>query len=78
MKYSVILQERRGAASLEDAERIVGGPRLLELARKAGWIAPAVCSNRLTLFDYDDCLACWKRIRAEGFEALKQAAKEVA
>ena len=75
MKYSVIMQERRGAATIEDAERILGGEGMLRLARKAKWLAPKVQGPRLTLFDYDETLACWKRICVEGSEALKLAAE---
>ena len=75
MKYSVLLAERRGAATIEDAERIVGGEGMLRLARQAGWLTPQVQGNRLTLFDYDECVACWKRICVEGYEALKQSAE---
>jgi hypothetical protein len=75
MKYSVLLAERRGAAAIEDAERIVGGEGMLRLARQAGWLTPQVQGNRLTLFDYDECIACWKRICMEGYEALKQSAE---
>ena len=56
MKYSVLIAERRGAASIEDAERLVGGEGNLRLARKAGWLVPKIQENRLTLFDYDECL----------------------
>ena len=76
MKYSVILAERRGATSIEDAERIVGGQQMLNFVRRSGWLKPKVQSHRLTLFDYDECLACWKRVCREGFEALKKAASE--
>ena len=75
MKYSVLLAERRGAATIEDAERIVGGEGMLRLARQAGWLTPQVQGNRLTLFDYDECVACWKRICVEGYAALKQSAE---
>ena len=75
MKYSVLLSERRGAATIEDAERIVGGEGMLRLARQAGWLTPQVQGNRLTLFDYDECVACWKRICVEGYEALKRSAE---
>jgi hypothetical protein len=74
MKYSVLIAERRGAASIEDAEHLVGGEGNLRLARKAGWLVPKIQENRLTLFDYDECLACWKRICAEGYNALRAAA----
>lgn len=70
-----MMAERRGAATIEDAERILGGPKLLELARRAKWITPKIESHRLTLFDYDECLVCWKRIGLEGYAALKQAAR---
>lgn len=76
MKYSVIIAERRGSASIEDAEKILGGQQMLTLSRQAGWLKPKIQSHRLTLFDYDECLACWKRICREGFEALKAAAFE--
>ena len=39
---------------------------MLRLACQAGWLKPRVQGNRLTLFDYDDCLACWKRVCVEG------------
>ena len=74
MKYSVLIAERRGAASIEDAERLVGGEGNLRLVRKAGWLVPKIQENRLTLFDYDECLVCWKRICAEGYNALRAAA----
>jgi len=75
MRYSVLIAERRGAATIEDAEKIVGGQMMLELARAAKWLKPVVQGKRLTLFDYDDCLACWKRICAEGRPALEAAAE---
>jgi hypothetical protein len=74
MRYSVIMQERRGAATIEDAERIVGGEGMLGMLRKAGWLQPKVCGNRLTLFDYDECLGAWRRVCDEGVEALRAAA----
>lgn len=74
MKYSVIMQERRGAVGVEDAERIVGGRLMLDLLRKAGWLSSRVQCHRLTLFDYDDCLGAWKRVCEEGMEALRAAA----
>lgn len=76
MTYSIIMQERRGAATIEDAERILGGEQMLRLARRAGWLTPKVQGPRLTLFDYDETLACWKRICAEGIDALKQSAQK--
>lgn len=74
MKYSVLIAERRGAATIADAERLVGGEGNLRLARKAGWLVPKIQENRLTLFDYDECIICWKRICTEGYDALKAAA----
>lgn len=74
MKYSVIMQERRGAVSIEEAERIVGGRLMLDLLRKAGWLSARVQGHRLTLFDYDDCLGAWRRVCEEGMEALREAA----
>lgn len=74
MRYSVLMAERRGAATIEDAERLLGGEGNLRLARKAGWLVPKIQENRLTLFDYDECLVCWKRICAEGYDALRAAA----
>lgn len=74
MRYSVMLQERRGAATIEDAERIVGGEGMLKMMRSAGWLEPVVCGNRLTLFDYDACLAAWKRVCEEGVASLRTAA----
>jgi hypothetical protein len=74
MKYSVLIAERRGAATIEDAEQILGGEGNLRLARKAKWLIPKIQENRLTLFDYDECLLCWKRICAEGYDALRSAA----
>jgi hypothetical protein len=76
MKYSVIMAERRGAITIEDAERILGGQQMLNFARQSGWLKPRVQSHRLTLFDYDETLACWKRICRQGFNALKRAALE--
>ena len=76
MRYSVIMQERRGAATIDDAERIVGGGGMLSLLRKAGWLTPRVQQNRLTLFDYDDCLGAWRRVCEEGLAALRQAAEK--
>ncbi len=73
MRYSVMLQERRGAATIEDAERIVGGEAMLKMMRSAGWLEPVVCGNRLTLFDYDACLSAWKRVCEEGVSALRSA-----
>lgn len=77
MKYSTLLLERRGAATIEDAERVLGGEGMLRLAREAGWIGAKIQSNRITLFDYDELLSCWKKICAEGYESLKEAAAEV-
>jgi hypothetical protein len=38
MRYSVLIAERRGAATIEDAERLLGGIGNLRLARKLdGW-----------------------------------------
>lgn len=76
MKYSVIMQERRGAATIEDAEVVLGGEQMLRLARKAGWLTPKVQGPRLTLFDFDECLACWRRIACEGLDALRAAAAQ--
>jgi len=76
MKHSVIMRERRGAIGIEEAEAILGGPQMLDYSRKAGWLCPKIQGNRLTLFDYDEALACWKRICLEGFDALKTAAFE--
>ena len=72
--YSIMMAERRGAATLEDAERIVGGQQMLSLMRRAGWLCAKVQGNRLTLFDYDECLAAWKRVCLEGVESLRSAA----
>ena len=74
MRYSVLLQERRGAAWIKDAELILGGPENLDLARKAGWLKPIIEKKRMTRFDYNQCLACWDRIVIEGIEALEEAA----
>lgn len=71
--YSVIMAERRGAVGVEDAERIVGGGKMLSMLRRAGWLTPKVQGNRLTLFDYDDCLGAWKRVCLEGVESLRSA-----
>ncbi len=76
MEYAILMVERRGAASLRDAELIVGGPKILELMRTAEWLAPKVQGNRLTLFDCDECVLAWKRLCAEGVDSLKQAAAE--
>ncbi len=76
MKYSTLLLERRGAATIEEAERILGGEGMLRLAKAAGWIKPKIQSNRITLFDYDELLTCWKKICAEGYESLREAAIE--
>jgi len=76
VRHAVLLQARRGAARIEDAEMVLGGPQVLKLARKAGWLKPVVERKRLTIFDYDECLACWNRIRVEGFESLEEAASE--
>ena len=75
MRYSTLMIERRGAATIEEAERIVGGEMVLGLLRKAKWLVPRVQGNRLTLFDYDECLGAWKRLCEEGMEALRQAAQ---
>jgi len=74
MRYPVLVQARRGAAWVEDAELILGGPQILKLARKAGWLKPVIERKRLTRFDYDECLACWNRIRIQGLDALEEAA----
>jgi hypothetical protein len=71
--YSVIMAERRGAVGVEEAERIVGGGKMLSMLRRAGWLSPKVKGNRLTLFDYDDCLGAWKRVCSEGIESLRSA-----
>jgi hypothetical protein len=76
MKHSVIMRERRGAVGIDEAETIIGGRQMLELARKAGWLTPKIQGNRLTLFDYDETLACWKRICLEGFDSLKTSSSE--
>ena len=75
MKYSDLLAERRGAVTIEDAERIVRGRGNAPSGATGGWLTPQVQGNRLTLFDYDECVACWKRICVEGYEALKQSAE---
>lgn len=67
------MQERRGAATIEQAEAIVGGQQMLKLLRDAQWLSARVQGNRLTLFDYDECLAAWKRVCEEGMEALRSA-----
>ena len=67
------MQERRGAATLDEAERIVGGKSMLRLLREAGWLLPRVQGNRLTLFDYDDCLGAWRRVCEEGVDSLRAA-----
>ena len=71
MRYSVLIAERRGAASVQDAERILGGEGNLRMARNSKWLIPKIKENRLTLFDYDEGLECWKRICAEGYNALR-------
>lgn len=78
MRYSILMQERRGAATIDDAERIVGGEGMLKMLRSAGWLKPVVCGNRLTLFDYDACLGAWRRVCEEGVDALRQAAQKPA
>ena len=75
--YSVIMAERRGAATVEDAQRIVGGQQILTLMRRAGWLSPRVQGNRLTLFDYDECLSAWKRLCLEGVDVLKKKASKI-
>ncbi len=74
MKYSTILLERRRAATIEEAERILGGEGMLRLAKEAGWIKAKIQSKRITLFDYDELLSCWKKICAEGYESLRESA----
>ncbi len=76
MKYSVLIAERRGAASIDDAERVVGGPQTLKLLRQAGWLRPKIQAKKVLLFDYDECLIAWKRLGMEGYEALKEAAEK--
>jgi len=76
MKYSVLIAERRGAASIDDAERVVGGPQTLKLLRQAGWLHPKIQAKKVLLFDYDECLIAWKRLGMEGYEALKEAAEK--
>ena len=65
------MQERRGAAPIEQAEAIVGGQQMLKLLGDAKWLTARVQGNRLTLFDYDECLTDWKRVCEEGMEALR-------
>ncbi len=76
MKYSTLLLERRGAATIDEAERILGGEGMLRLAKEADWIRAKIQSKRITLFDYDELLSCWKKICAEGYESLREAAIE--
>jgi len=46
----------------EDAGRYVGAPHLFTLMEDAGWIAPVVQKNRMTLFDREQILHCCQRI----------------
>jgi hypothetical protein len=75
MKYSNLMRERRGATTIEEAEQVVGGRGMLEMLRKSKWLAPKVQGNRLTLFDYDECLGAWRRVCEEGIDALRVAAQ---
>lgn len=76
MYSTIMMAERRGAVGVEDAERIVGGGQMLCLMRRAGWLSPKVQGNRLTLFDYDECLGAWKRVCLEGADALRAQASK--
>lgn len=63
-----------GAIGIKDAAKILGSHKILRLARAAGWIAPIIQSHRLTRFDYQECIDCWKRLTREGLNALREAA----
>ena len=75
MTFSSIVQKNlRGAVRIDEAEQIVGGQKILELVRKAGWLKPAIQEHRLTLFDYDEVMEAWKRVKIEGYQRLTEAA----
>lgn len=74
MKYTSLVLQREGSVSLEEAEGIVGGPQILKLLCEAGWLRPVIQAHRLTRYDYEDCVVAWKRLKMEGYDALKQAA----
>lgn len=74
MKYTSLVLQREGSVSPEEAEGIVGGPQLLKLLRDADWLKPAIQAHRLTRYDYEECVVAWKRLKMEGYDALKQAA----
>ena len=60
---------RRGRAA-----ELVGAPVILDLMVQARWVEPTIQGNRLTVFDYEDLRAAWRRLKLEGYEALRTAA----
>jgi len=63
-----------GAIGIKNAAIVLGSSKILRLARAAEWIALIIQSHRLTRFDYQECVDCWKRIKHEGINALREAA----
>lgn len=52
----------------------VGGEGVVRLGRDSGWLVPEVESTKITLYDREVVEAFWKRLKTEGYEALRAAA----
>lgn len=60
----------------EGAGQMLGGPHVLRIVRRMGWIAPVEERSRLTLYDTSDVREVAERIRRDGLPKLTDAREE--
>jgi len=58
-----------------DAADLFGSEQIIQDFRDAGWLTPAVCRKRLTLFDVVDLARCRELLRKHGDQKLKELAR---
>lgn len=51
MRFSKLMAYTVRMVDAEEAQAYVGGPQLLDLMEKAGWVKPAIRRHRLTRYD---------------------------
>jgi len=77
MKYSAIKSPPRMMRK-EDAGHHVGGPKLLSMMEKAGWIEPVVARHKMTLYDFKQLEECCDRLSRGEFPHAAGASIESA
>jgi|GEM_PF-5748992 len=78
MRFSDIVPDGFGMQPFglrpDQVAKIVGGEGVVRLGRDSGWLVSFVESTKITLYDREDVEKFWKRLKTEGYEALRAAA----